>query len=291
MTSRPAADERIDQILTMIMEMAAGNHGIRVAPSDRDDDVDAIMTGLNMLCEELVENIQHLKTAQENLLQSQKMAAVGQLIAGMAHEINNPLGVILGFAQGLERRVPEGDVLHLPVTSIVREAWRCKNLVQELLVFSRTGKKTNEKIELNSLVRSSVVLLETRAKLQGVRLVQSLCNDLPLLNANKTQLQQVLVNLGTNALDAMADGGTLTLRTQRNIDGTVILEVADTGTGVPEDLRSRIFEPFFTTKEIGKGTGLGLSLVWEIVQQHGGVIDVESEAGTGTTVRIQLPIT
>jgi two-component system NtrC family sensor kinase len=291
MTSRPAADERIDQILTMIMEMAAGNHGIRVAPSDRDDDVDAIMTGLNMLCEELVENIQHLKTAQENLLQSQKMAAVGQLIAGMAHEINNPLGVILGFAQGLERRVPEGDVLHLPVTSIVREAWRCKNLVQELLVFSRTGKKTNEKIELNSLVRSSVVLLETRAKLQGVRLVQSLCNDLPLLNANKTQLQQVLVNLGTNALDAMADGGTLTLRTQRNIGGTVILEVADTGTGVPEDLRSRIFEPFFTTKEIGKGTGLGLSLVWEIVQQHGGVIDVESEAGTGTTVRIQLPIT
>jgi two-component system, NtrC family, sensor kinase len=240
--------------------------------------------------EELAVRLRQLAEAQEQLVQSRKMAAVGQLAGGVAHEINNPLAVILGFAQGMERRVPEKDPLRLPVTSIVREALRCKNLVQELLTFSRTGKKNFESVELNALVRSTLVLIEARAKTQGVQLVVECAEGLPVLQANKTQLQQVLVNLGTNALDVMKGGGTLTVRTQPGGKGGACLEVADTGGGIPQDVLPRIFEPFFTTKGVGEGTGLGLSLVYEIIQQHRGSIEVDSAVGQGTRMKVALPL-
>jgi signal transduction histidine kinase len=226
---------------------------------------------------------------QGQLVQSEKLAAVGQLASGIAHEINNPLGVILGFAQGIERRMQEGDSLRLPVTSIVREALRCKALVQELLAFSRTAKTSVEPVDCNTLVSSTALLLEARAKTQNIRVVKELAEHLPIAMANKTQMQQVLVNLGNNALDAMSAGGVLTLRTRRDSDGASLFEVTDTGTGIPAEIRSRIFEPFFTTKEVGKGTGLGLSIVHEIVHQHGGTVDAHSEVGKGTTMVVRLP--
>jgi signal transduction histidine kinase len=187
----------------------------------------------------------------------------------------------------MERRVKAEDPLHLPVSSIVREALRCKGLVRELLTFARAAKKTFEPVQLNSLVKDSSVLLESRAKTQAVRVEHEL-TEVPVVVANQSQLQQIIVNLGTNALDAMADGGVLTLRT-RALGSSACLEVADTGTGIPPDIRERIFDPFFTTKDPGKGTGLGLSLVHEIVQQHGGSIVVESQAGKGTTMCVLLP--
>jgi signal transduction histidine kinase len=237
---------------------------------------------------EVTRTLEKLSQAQESMLQSEKMSAVGQLAGGIAHEINNPLGVILGFAQGMERRVPEGHALRLPVTSIVREALRAKNLVQELLTFSRTPKRTSEELDLNDVVRATVVLLEAGAKTRGVEIVQALHEPLPALRGNTTQLQQVIVNLGTNAMDAMSGGGTLTLRTRPH-GSRVVLDVADTGTGIPTELRARIFEPFFTTKEVGKGTGLGLSLAYEIIQQHQGKVEVESELGSGTMMSVELP--
>jgi signal transduction histidine kinase len=240
--------------------------------------------------EELALRLKELAQAQDQLVQTRKMAAVGQLAGGVAHEINNPLAVILGFAQGMDRRVPEGDPLRLPVTSIVREALRCKNLVQELLTFSRTGKKSVESVDLNGLVRSTLVLIEARARTQGVQIIQELTEGLPIIQANKTQLQQVLVNLGTNALDVMKGGGTLTIHTRRNGHSGVSLDVTDTGGGIPEEVRPRIFEPFFTTKPVGEGTGLGLSLVYEIVQQHHGDIEVDSQIGRGTTMSVKLPV-
>ncbi|WP_224243367.1 ATP-binding protein [Hyalangium gracile] len=240
--------------------------------------------------EELALRLRQLADAQEQLVQSRKMAAVGQLAGGVAHEINNPLAVILGFAQGMERRVPEKDPLRLPVTSIVREALRCKNLVQELLTFSRTGKKNFESVDVNALARSTLVLIEARAKTQGVKLITEFADGLPTLQANKTQLQQVLVNLGTNALDVMKGGGTLTVRSRPNPKGGVFLEVVDTGGGIPTDVLPRIFEPFFTTKGVGEGTGLGLSLVYEIVQQHRGDIEVDSTPGQGTRMTVSLPV-
>ncbi|ADO74975.1 ATP-binding protein [Stigmatella aurantiaca] len=239
---------------------------------------------------ELALRLRQLAEAQEQLVQTGKMAAVGQLAGGVAHEINNPLAVILGFAQGMDRRVPENDPMRLPVRSIVREALRCKNLVQELLTFSRVGKKNIESVDLNALVRSTLVLVEARARTQEVKILQDFAATLPILQGNKTQLQQVLVNLGTNALDVMKGGGTLTVRTYLQGTESVCLEVTDTGSGIPEEVRSRIFDPFFTTKPVGEGTGLGLSLVYEIVQQHRGQIEVESQIGVGTTMRVKLPV-
>ena len=238
---------------------------------------------------ELRAALDEVKRAQGQMVQCEKMAAIGQLAAGVAHEINNPLGVILGFAQGMERRVPGEDPLRLPVTSIVREALRCKTLVQELLTFSRTGKKTTEEVGLGAVVRSSLVLLAAQAKRQNVCIVEELSDDRLLVRANKTQLQQVVVNLGTNAFDAMKDGGTLTLRTRVDGQAQVVLEVGDTGTGIAPDIQKRIFEPFFTTKDPGQGTGLGLSLVYEIVRQHEGSIEVHSEPGKGTVMSVRLP--
>ncbi len=230
-----------------------------------------------------------LVEARERAAQTEKMAAVGQLAAGLAHEINNPLGVILGFAQGAERRLSPGDGLTKPIASIVREALRCRSLVQELLAFSRRSSAC-EPIDVNDAVRSTSRLLEARARLQGVEVECTLERDLPLLRWNRTQLQQVIVNLGTNALDAMAKGGRLTFRTCLSTPDRVTIEVEDTGTGIAPELRTRIFEPFFTTKEVGKGTGLGLSLVHELVQQRGGGIDVRSRVGEGTVMSVKLPV-
>ncbi len=230
-----------------------------------------------------------VEETQRRAAQSEKMAALGTLAGGVAHEINNPLGVILGFAQGLERRVPEGDGLRMPVTSIVREALRCKALVQELLAFSRVGKRTDEPIDVTAAVRSSLLLLGVRAKTQGVEIVSKLEDPLPRLRGSQTQLQQVIVNLGTNALDVMKSGGALEVRAYAEAND-VVLEVADTGSGIPADIRGRIFEPFFTTKPVGEGTGLGLSLAYQICQQHHGRVDVASTGPTGTVMRVRLPV-
>jgi len=232
-----------------------------------------------------------LRAREEQLVQASKMAAVGQLAAGVAHEINNPLAVILGFAQGLERRVSTTDhAFRSPVTSIVREALRCKNLVHELLTFSRTGRQSREALDFQVVVHAASQLLESRARVQDTAIHVDVGEGLPMVRGNRTQLEQVVINLGNNALDAMEKGGELTVRSRYSGNGEVHLEVRDTGPGIPADIRSRIFEPFFTTKEVGKGTGLGLSLAYEVVQQHGGSLDVESEIGKGTTMRVRLPI-
>jgi C4-dicarboxylate-specific signal transduction histidine kinase len=232
-----------------------------------------------------------LHQREEQLLQAGKMAAVGQLAAGVAHEINNPLAVILGFSQGLERRMGDvGEQFKVPVSGIVREALRCRNLVQELLVFSRTAKRTTAMVDLGRLLSSAGHLLDVRARTQNTKLSLELPPRGATLRANETQIEQVLVNLGNNSLDALQKDGHLTLRASFPNDESAVIEVEDTGPGIPEDVRPRIFEPFFTTKEVGKGTGLGLSLVYEIVRQHGGSIDVHTEVGQGTRIRVRLPI-
>jgi signal transduction histidine kinase len=195
----------------------------------------------------------------------------------------------LGFAEGMERRIPEGDPMRLPVVSIAREAQRCRGLVQELLTFSRTARRTPEEVDLNALVSATAVLLEARCRKQDVQIGLDLASPPPRLEAHRSQLQQILVNLGTNALDAMRGGGVLTLRTRSLQDYAVLLEVADTGEGMTDTVRERIFEPFFTTKEVGEGTGLGLSIVREIVEQHHGSIGVDSTPGRGTTMSVRLP--
>jgi signal transduction histidine kinase/HAMP domain-containing protein len=227
------------------------------------------------------------------LLQSEKMSAVGQLAAGVAHEINNPLGIILGFAQSAVKKIKDDDPLALPLKTIEREAVRCKNLVQNLLVFSRTSKNDSfDKLNLNDAVESALSLILTQTNTRNVELVKKLGACIPDINANRTQLQQITLNLANNAIDAMPNGGTLTIGTSLSDKrpGHVEIHVRDTGTGIPGELQKRVFEPFFTTKEVGKGTGLGLSLVYEMVQKHGGAIELESEEGKGAKFTVFLPV-
>lgn len=230
----------------------------------------------------------------ENLvLQSEKMSAIGQLAAGVAHEINNPLGVILGFAQNMVKRVQPGDPLELPMRSIERESVRCKNLVQDLLTFSRVGKADKESLDIRGVVEGALSLVEAQTNVKNVTLTKEF-SEIPAISVNRTQVQQIILNLCNNAVDAMPKGGTLTVRLQKskiNQKEGVEIQVQDTGQGIPLEIRSRIFEPFFTTKEIGKGTGLGLALVYEIIQKHNGQIMLDSEVGKGTLFRVFLPLT
>lgn len=231
---------------------------------------------------------------KQQLFQSEKMGAVGQLAAGLAHEINNPLGVILGFAQGMMKRIKEDHSFFLPVQSIERESLRCKNLVQDLLTFSRVDPTQNEECDLNHVIRGALSFVQAQAKVRSVELVEQFDEDIPKLSMNRNQIQEVILNLCNNGIDAMPKGGTLTIQTRKiEKDGGEFAEiqVTDEGMGIPKEIHAKIFEPFFTTKEVGKGTGLGLSLVHEIIQKHQGKIEVSSHVEKGTTFRILLPLT
>lgn len=232
------------------------------------------------------------KRLEGAMRQSEKLSAVGQLAAGVAHEINNPLGVILGFAEAARKYAPPGSPLELPLQSIQREAIRCKNLVQDLLTFSRVTTSQLIPMDLNNAVEHAILLLMPQAKIKNVSIQKELMHAIPFFQGNANQIQQILINLGTNAIDATPPRGTVTFKTRVLAEEDhrwVCLQVADTGTGIPSDVLSRIFEPFFTTKPIGQGTGLGLSLIHEIVKKHSGVIDVQSRPGF-TEFRVNFPL-
>jgi PAS domain S-box-containing protein len=238
----------------------------------------------------IARDMREMLKLKRQLFQTEKMAAVGQLAGGVAHEINNPMSVILGFAQTVSRRITdESNPLYMPLKSIEREALRCKKLVGDLLTFSRVSKTENEYIDLSELMDETVSLIESKCRVKDVELKRDIPNDIQKILANKNQIQQVIVNLCNNALDAMDKGGILTI-SARVEDNLMKIRVADTGKGIPPEIQERIFEPFFTTKEVGKGTGLGLSISYEIIQKHNGTIDVESQIGKGTTFIISLPI-
>ena len=247
----------------------------------------------------IIRDITEKKKAEEEkaaltkqLLQSEKLAAVGQLAGGVAHEINNPLGVILGFSQVVMRSVKPEDPLFMPLQSIEREAKRSKNLVQDLLTFSRVGKAEKETCNFNEVIESALTLVEAQTKVKSVELSRDFKGDIAAIKINRNQIQQIIVNLSNNAVDAMPKGGKLKIKTYDMESGGqkyAVVEVIDNGSGIPADIQSKIYEPFFTTKEVGKGTGLGLALVYEIVHKHNGGIELQSEIDKGTTFKVMLP--
>ena len=240
----------------------------------------------------IVRDMREIIKLKRQLFQTEKMAAVGQLAGGVAHEINNPMSVILGFSQTVARRITdEKDPLFLPLKSIEREAMRCKKLVGDLLTFSRVSKTDREPVLLTQLIDETLSLIESKCKVKNIELIREISITSSTISANKNQIQQVLVNLCNNAIDAMDNGGTLSVGVSpADKEGYVTMWVKDTGSGIPADIKERIFEPFFTTKEVGKGTGLGLSISYEIVQKHSGKISVDSSQDTGTIFHVKLPV-
>jgi len=250
-----------------------------------------IEIGGQAILQATVRDITLEKRLESRMIQSAKLSAVGSLAAGVAHEINNPLGVILGFAQALAGGIQAGEASFGPIKAIEREALRCKALVQELLVFSRQGKGHVEDFDLDQAVAHALALVQPQARVKGVTLTNE-SGPAGTVRGDRGQLQQVVVNLAVNAIDAMPQGGRLAVRTWRtgvSGDRKVLLRVEDTGTGISAALLTKIFEPFFTTKPVGKGTGLGLALVHEIVAKHGGTVEVDSFLGKGTVFTVALP--
>jgi two-component system NtrC family sensor kinase len=227
-----------------------------------------------------------------------KLAAVGRLAAGVVHEINNPLATISACAEALEQRVDEGsfdgsDViedLNEYLGLIKSEAFRCKSITTGLLDFSRLRTGDRHPLDLADILRSSAKLISHQKRNSDVKIELDIADDVPMVNADGGQLQQAVIALATNAIDAMPDGGTLTFRVYAE-PRRIAIEIEDTGVGIPTEDLSKVFEPFFTTKEVGKGTGLGLAVCYGIITDHGGRLSARSTVGKGTTFTIFLPIT
>lgn len=229
-----------------------------------------------------------LKERELQLRHSDKLSAVGRLAAGIAHEINNPLGSILGFAQAAAARLKPSAALAPALKGIEEEALRCRTLVKSLLAFSRQGKGEHSVLELASAIEATLAMIEAQARVKNVTIARDLDPSVRV-RGDRGQLQQVVMNLCVNAIDAMPNGGVLTVRCESLSGGRAVLEVQDEGAGVPKDIRGRIFDPFFTTKDVGQGTGLGLSLVHEIVTRHDGAVEVRDAPYLGALFRVVLP--
>ena len=226
---------------------------------------------------------------ERRMSQSEKMAAVGQLAGGVAHEINNPMTVILGYTQIVLKRTKSEDPLSKPLLAIEKEAIRCKKLIDNLLTFSRASKMMKQLTGLNKTIKDAMSLIEVQTKIKNIDIVEEYGENLPDMMIDVNQIQQIIINLCNNAMDSMPEGGMIKINTSLD-DKFIKIIVSDTGIGISEENKKRLFEPFFTTKEVGKGTGLGLSICYEIVKKHNGEISVESEAGKGTIFTIHLPV-
>ena len=233
-----------------------------------------------------------LEETHLQLVSSEKMASLGKLAAGIAHEINNPLGGILIYSSLMMEELIEADARRQDLEKIVQEATRCKDIVKSLLEFSRQTEPKMEPVDVNKAITDGLFFLEKQALFHNIRIVKNLAPLLPMVRGNPGQLKQVFMNIIVNAAEAMSGGGTLTITTAPSADQKVVsIDFADTGEGIPREILTSIFDPFFTTKEPGKGTGLGLSTSYGIIDGHGGRIDVKSEVGKGTTFTIELPAT
>jgi two-component system, NtrC family, sensor kinase len=233
--------------------------------------------------------------ANRAIARAEKLAAVGRLAAGVVHEINNPLATISACAESLEARVNDGEFDGSPGLEDLREylglirseAFRCKSITMGLLDFSRTRTSDHVTINLTDVIQSAVRLLSHQKRHAAIGFKVDVAADLLPVSGDPGQLQQAIIALATNALDAMGETGVLTI-VARNEDQKVVVEVSDTGVGISPENLPKIFEPFFTTKEIGRGTGLGLAVCYGILTEHGGTLDVQSTVGAGTTFTITL---
>jgi two-component system, NtrC family, sensor kinase len=256
--------------------------------TDRNGGVSHVIT----IGEEITDRVE----ANRAVARAEKLAAIGRLASGVVHEINNPLATISACAEALESRVSEGEFKESPALDDLREylglirseAFRCKMITNGLLDFSRTRTTEHALVNLADVISSATRLLSHQQRGDKVEFQIDTPVNLPCISGDAGQLQQAVIALATNAIDAMPEGGVLRIASKRN-GSKVLVEVSDTGVGIPQENITKIFEPFFTTKEIGKGTGLGLAVCYGILTEHGGSLDVQSTLGGGTTFTISLP--
>ncbi len=257
--------------------------------ADENDEVSHVIT--------VGENITARVRAHRAVARAEKLAAVGRLAAGVVHEINNPLATIAACAESLEKRIEEGAFNDSPDAEDLREylglirdeAFRCKTITNGLLDFSRLRAGQRVPVDVTEVIKATARLVTHQQRGDNIQIVIEAAAGLPSVSGDVGQLQQAVVALATNAIDAMPEGGTLTLRAIRS-DSRVLVQVRDTGIGIAPENMTKIFDPFFTTKDVGRGTGLGLAVCYGILSDHGGRLDVRSTVGVGTTFTITLPV-
>ncbi len=237
---------------------------------------------------ERFENKEEKKLLEQKLRHSDRLATLGELIAGIAHELNEPLGSILGFAQLIESENPENTQLLEDVAKIIKASLHSREVIRKLMLFSKYDEQENGMMNVNETIANGLYLLETRCKKEDIKIVKLMSEDLPDIQANETQIKQIIVNLMVNAIHAMPNGGQLLLQTNHDKKG-IYLIVQDNGTGIAENHLQKVFDPFFTTKEVSTSTGLGLSVVHGIVKSLNGRINVESHLGVGTRFELFFP--
>jgi two-component system NtrC family sensor kinase len=237
------------------------------------------------------ERTKELIEMQAHLIQSEKLASLGKLAAGVAHEINNPLGGVLIYSHLLLEDINKGNPNYENLKKIVKETSRCKDIVKGLLEFARPKELEMSSLAPNDIIEKSLSFFETQALFQNIKIKKNYSSNLPKITADKDQLYQVFINIILNAAEAMEGKGTLTLSSVLDKDGKYIhILFTDTGPGITEEDEKRLFEPFFTTKEVGKGTGLGLAISYSIIRKHKGTIAFSSQVGKGSTFTVSLPI-
>jgi two-component system NtrC family sensor kinase len=280
----------LERLSEAVREIAKGDFDVNVAIKSRDE-IGDLSNSFNDMAGELKERESSLKKAQHALIQSEKMAAVGTLSAGLAHEVKNPLSAVLGYAQLSKRKLDQPEALKKHLDTIEHETKRCNEIIGNLMQFSRQEKGEHSQISINEVVSKSMAIVDHQLSLKNVRIESELADDIPPISGNANNLQQVLMNLMINAQQAIGDdGGTVSLATLVDGDSAVI-SVSDTGPGMDDDVAAKVFEPFFTTKPAGQGTGLGLSVTYGIIQDHDGDISVTRAASGGAKFVIRLPLT
>ncbi len=260
-------------------------------PTSSGDEFGQLAGSFNQMASELSHREQELKSTQEALVQSEKMAAFGQLGAGIAHEVKNPLAGILGLTQLCLLEAEKATTQFENLALIEKETKRCKTIIENLLKFSRQEKMSFDRIEINRVAEDALAIVNHQMGIHHVKLHKKLAPDLPLVWGNANQIQQVFLNLMINAQQSMeGNPGKVMLTTDSLDSGKIQIRVIDTGPGIAAESQAKIFEPFYTTKTSDKGTGLGLSVSYGIVKEHKGEIFVNSEPGKGTVFTILLPV-
>ncbi len=279
----------VERLSAATVEIAHGRFDAQVTVESADE-IGSLGQAFNTMATELKNRDAALQEAQEQLVQSEKMAAFGVLGAGIAHEVKNPLAGILGCAQISLRQAQAGTPMHANLVLIEKETKRCKTIIENLLRFARQEKAVMETFDVARPLEDAFTIVHHQLELQHVKLETSLGSGLPPIKGNANQLQQVFMNMLINAQQAMGeDGGSIMVSSGLRDAKHVEIVVRDTGSGIPKEIQKRIFDPFFTTKPNGKGTGLGLSVTYGIIKDHGGEILLDSAPGKGTTFTIILP--
>jgi two-component system NtrC family sensor kinase len=283
----------INLLLSAIRKAGSGNYENILSFDKYPPEIADLGQEFNRMISSIKQRDMMLKRrAQDEVMKSERLAMIGQLAAGVAHEINNPLGSILLFTRLILQKIPEEGVMRDNLQRIEKETRRCQGIVQNLLEFARQREPKIESVDLNDLLAKTLSLFENQALFHNVHIMKNFGTDLPLIHIDPTQIQQVFINIVMNAADAINGKGDIEVITRCNQpENMVEFSIRDSGCGIKPEIMDKIFEPFFTTKGVGHGTGLGLSISLGIIQRHGGTIQVSSHTDQGSTFTVSLPET